>query len=653
MTISQPSKLVYVVDLPQVKNFDAKFVYNFFTPDECTNDTGGVPTRALARPATAINSDFIQWSLTRVPREVDFSFSLPSIADVGNQVSAQAQRNNANKTSGAQHGSLIGDNIDKVIDEDYFSLNGFVAVSFHDGEIDDKIHYLVSGTLMTQALQHAHADSNSAHKNAQSLVTVLPDNIKPHFLFQALAQPAKESGSQFYPKQQKMRRATPTHHPKERSIRYLNSYLEGLKKVRTNAQVNSKLLLGLVNGVINDPTSTTAADVVSMHSYAKQAKQATNQRVSPGLAENDYKTFVPFISVKKQPVGAHHEKYSSELVGFIIDKFEVLPDGSMKKLDPIILESPHASITADFRVKFHSMYCYTIRSIAQLTLPAIDSSTGDVATIKVLVSSKPSSKAYVSTTKLDAPPPPGDVNFVFNWETQKMMVTWAVPVWSQQDIAQFQVFRRRSVDEPFQLLKVYNFDTSAIRFPDNERPDPRVIERLTSPCQFYIDDGFDPTVNISEAKGFIYAVTCVDAHGLSSCLSAQFNVWFDPFRNSLQKCHISHLGAPKSYPNLYLDGDLFVNTINVGGPHSRSMKLYFNPDYYYLYDDQGRTQPVLATKQRGGSYRLQFINKDSGEEAVVDVTIDDQVRTDPGILSTPQRSLGPQAKNTVLQRTSA
>jgi|SRR5579863_680531 len=654
MTISQPSKLVYVVEVPKVKNLSANYSYNFFTPDECVNDSGGVPIEALSRPSSNIDAQFIQWSLTRVPREVDFTFSLPKLADIGNVVSELAQRNNANRTTGAQYGSLIQDNIDKVIDEDYFSIDGFAAVSFHDGEIDDKIHYLVSGTLATAELENERPPSSSPFKSAMRLTAVLPRTIQAHTVFRAMAQPLQSQGATFYTAPRTVllpiRAAAPLARP-VLQIRFINSYYERLKKVNINAQINSKLMQDLVNKVISDPTSTMAADVVNMHTYAKQAKQAVNQRFTPAVAENDYKTFIPFISVKRQSTSVHHEKYSAEIVGFIIDKVEIKADGTSTKCDPIVIESAHVNQTADFKVKFHTRYAYQIRTIAQLTLPAIDDSNQDVATVKVLVSSKPSHKVYVSTTVLDPPPPPGDVDFIWNYETNKLTIVWAFPVWSQRDIKQFQVFRRNDLQHPYQLQKQYNFDDSVVKFPDSETPDPSLVEVLSSPCQFYTDDDFDWKTQITQDKGFIYTVACIDAHGLTSPLAAQYRVWWDPFKNALQKQHVSHLGAPKPYPNLYLDGDVFNNTIKVSGPSSKTATLYFNPEYYYLYDDQNRMEHVIATKQKGGLYKLQFINLDNGKSQDVNIYIDDQTTANSGkTLSTPSVYLGPRRVNTVLER---
>jgi hypothetical protein len=653
MSISQPSKLIYVIEIPKVKNFTATYVYNFFTPDECVNDTGGVPARALLRDASNIDSAFIQWSLTRVPREVDFTFSLPKLADIGNVTSQLTQRNNVHRTTGAQYGSLIQDNIDKVIDEDYFSLDSFVAIGFHDGEIDNKAHYLVSGTLATATLGNESSDNTTQYKAAQKLAVGLPKTVQPHFVMQALTQPKAAYGATFKLKSASPgRTTTPTTHPKVSAPTYVNGYWDQLKKVNVNTQINSKLLQDLVQKSISDPTSTTAADISNMHSYAKQAKQATNQRFNPAISESDYKTFIPFIALRRQTASAHHEKYSAEVVGFIIDKYEVLADGTTQKRDPIVIESAYVATSADFKVKFNSRYCYSIRTIAQLTLPAIDDNNGDVATAKMLVSSKPSNKVYVNTLVLTPPPPPGDVDFIWDYGTNKLTVVWAFPVWSQRDIKQFHVFRRRKLNHPFQMQKTYNFDDSVVKFPDNFTPDPSLVEYLTSPCQFYTDDDFDWQTQITQDKGFIYTVACTDAHGQVSPLGAQYRVWWDPFKNVLQKQHVSHLGAPWSYPNLYLDGSVFTDTIKVNGPQSKTMSLYFNPEYYYLYDDQNRLEPVIATKQRGGSYKLQFINMDNGKSQDIDIVIDDQLRAGgQQALATPSVQLGPKRRNISLQRT--
>lgn len=639
MSISQPSKEIYVVDVPEIDQLDATYYYNFFVPDESVNETGGVPANILARPGAEVDSSFIQFSISRAPRFVRLNWTLPKLADVGNGLSEQAQRQIAFHTSGEQDGSLILNNVDKVVSEDDFASNNYVSIHFHDGDIDNKVYQLVSGSIVQQTLEESTDVDVSPSKLAQRFVSLIPRSISPHLITQVMSRPAAYGASFF-----KSAGSRGGLSPRSTSTQYLDDYFKRLKQVTLNTQINSKLIHDLVNRTISDPGASQGPDMVNMHTYTRQVQHATNQRFSPAVSEQDFKTFVPFIDAKKHSTASHVEKYGAEIVGYIIDKFEVNSDGTMRSHPPIVVDSPHAAVTADFQVKFNSKYCYTIRTIALLKMPAIDDDNGDIATIKVLVSSKPSNKIYVSTLKLDNPPPPGDINFVWNYETGKLLVTWAFPVTSERDIKQFQVFRRSSVNHSFELQKAYNFDDSVVPFPDAETPNPALVERVASPPTFWIDDEFSKDVNHTQEKGFIYTVAALDAHGLTSNYGAQYRVWFDRFKNKLQKELVSHTGAPKPYPNLYLEGELFRNTINVAGPHSKRMKVFFNPEYYYIYDDSSRNRKVIATQQSGGSYKLQFINVDNLKSQNIDITIDERMTATQRVISYPMIRFGPKRK---------
>lgn len=662
MSISLPSREIYAVDVPEIQGFNGSFQYHFFTPDESVSETGGIPVKILQRQADEIDAAFIQYAVTRAPRVVTFGWKLPRLVDPGNQVSDLSQRNQVFSTQ-AQNGSLIADNVDKVVTEDHFASNNYVAVNFHDGEIDDKIHYLVSGSYALHTLEEHHDHNVSHYKAAHRLSALTPKHIKPHFLFRALAHPTRAHGSRFFDKN---------------GARIFNSYFRRLKDVAVNAQINGKLFHDITNRTIRDPHSPFTTDLHNMHKFTSKLRHQVLQRSSPQVSEHDFKAFVPFIDLKVRTTSHHHDhSRGAEIVGYIIDKAEITRDGHSRNHSPIIIDNPHVHLTADFQVKYNAHYVYTIRTVAQFTIPAIDDDSGVVAMVKVLVSSKPSSKVYVQTTETVAPPAPTDLNFTWDYErinpttaqhdhstgkplpgTGKpgsLLVHWTFPPNSQRDIKRFQVFRRRDVNHPFELIKEFNFDDSVVKFPDHENPNPHLVEHLTSPCSFLYDDEFhvgnhhfhDPHHNkFADAEQsawsskFIYAVASIDAHGFTSGYSAQFQVWFDPFKNQLQKKLISHTGAPKPYPNLYLEADCFVDTIHVSGPHSKRLKVYFNPEFYYVYDDHNRLVRVLATKQTGGSYKLNFINTDNQKSTNVDILINDQVRAATKTLSFPSVRFG-------------
>src|SRR6478609_149375 len=661
MSVSLPSREIYAVDVPEIQRFEGTFNYNFFTPDESVSETGGVPVKVLQRQADEIDAAFIQYSVTRAPRSVTFSWKLPKLVDPGNQVTDLQQRNNVFKTN-AQNGSLIADNIDKVVTEDQFATDNYVAVNFHDAEIDDKIHYFVSGSYAFHTLEQSTDTNVSHYKAAQQLSALTPKHIKPHFLFKALTMPSRAHGSRFF---------------NDNGQRIFDSYFQRLKNVAVNAQINSKLFHDITNRTIRDPHSPFTTDLSNMHKYTKKLQHQVVQRSSVSVSEDDFKTFVPFIDIKVRTTAFQADQQGPEIVGYIIDKTEITVDGSSKSLSPIIIDNPNVNLTADFQIKYNARYMYAIRTVAQFTIPGIDDDTGDVAMLKILVSSKPSNQVFINTIETTAPPAPTDLNCTWNYErvnpaTQEhdqltglplpgtgvpgsLLVHWTFPPNSQRDIKKFQVFRRRDVDHPFELIKMYDFDDSLVKFENGENPDPTLVEHLTSPCSFFYDDDFQVGLhNFHEdqqtqrgsherspfSSTFIYAIAAIDAHGYTSNFSAQYEVWFDPFKNQLQKRLISHTGAPKPYPNLYLEADTFVDTIRVSGPNSKQLKLYFNPEYYYLYDDEERNQRVIATKQTGGSYKLQFINTDSQKSATATITINDQIRLAARVMSFPEVRFG-------------
>lgn len=646
MSISQPSREIYVVDVPEIKEFEATFRYNFFVPDESVNETGGVPSNVLASKAAEVDAHFIQYSVTRAPRFVEFRWTKPRMADVGGQVGERASRDNSFRTTGAQDGSLITRNLNKIVLEDDFAAENFASVQFHDGEIEDKIHELVSGTMQVYMLAEERPVNNSPYKNAQAFTTILPNYIKPHMIYKAMTAARQAYGANFYvkpgaPGAPSTKASGGLASPLSGVTRVFDNFFRRLHHVSVNTQINSRYLHDLINRTVEDPAATNANDMLNMHERSKAMKQAAGGRFSTALSEDDFKTFVPFIHVRRHGTASHSEKYGSEIVGYIIDKYEVLPDGTVREHPPIVIENAHVHTTADYRIKFNAKYCYTIRTIALLTMPAIDDDTGDVATIKILLSSKPSNKVYVSTLNLDPPPPPADVNFVWDYERNRLLLTWAFPPNSQRDIKVFQVFRRESVDHSFELQKAYDFDDSVVKFPPAEDMDPALVERVESPPTFWADEEFNWEVHTSRQKSFIYALACIDAHATTSNYSAQYRVWFDRFKNKLQKELVSHAGAPKPYPNLYLEGQLFENTIRVSGPHSRRMRLYFNPEYYYLTDDENRYVKILQTKQTGGAYKLQFINIDNLKSAMLDIEIDDRTLASTRRLSYPSVRFGP------------
>lgn len=612
MTTSLPSTEVYAVDIPEADDFNAKFQYNFFSPDESVNEEGSAPVSLLARSSDQIDASFVQFASSRAPRMVTFSWSVPKVAQQPGVPSDQDVNANSFRVSNIQKGSLISDNITKVVTEDHFASNNFSAVSFSDGKIADKVYAYISGTFAMQTLGNATSPDFTLSKLAMLVGPMVKKLVSPAFLSQGANNQSVASGVTYVDDAGQL--------PSTQS----SAYIASLSRVAVDAQINSKLLADVTGRIIKDPSSPFAGNATALYAYAKNLKKAQQgKQTSPSDA--DYTNTVTYVSVTPQPTAYTQNVRNAELVGFIIDKTEVLPDGTTRACPPVIIESPYVGQSLDFRVKYGTSYMYAVRSVAVFTVPAIDFDTNEVATLQLLVSSKPSAPVVVDTHEYVAPPTPADFNLRWDYNDNRLVLAWTFPPNPQRDIKKWQVFKRASVQHPFELQKMYDFDDSQVRYPNREDPDPMLVEYTDGPVSFWKDEAFDFTVSTKESTAPIYTVASVDAHGFTSGFAEQYRVWFDPFKNALQKKLVSIAGAPKPYPNMHLDGEAFVNSVRVSGPNSKTMRLYFNPQFYYLYDSKGRMQRSVQTKQDGGLYRFSFLNLDAQRSQVTTVQVDNRI----------------------------
>lgn len=598
MSTSLPSREAVIIDVPEVRNFEAKFQYNFFVTNEGVDETGGIPTKVLERRSDTFDTSYIDTLTTRVPRFVRFSFSPVVVSSKNKNVDDNAVRNN-NIGRDDLPVDYIRNNYTKILDEDFFASENFTAVNLSDQSIDKKLFNIISGTAVWMASDKEGLEKQSHKQLARDTSELTSDNVDYQFLSKYLVQPS-ENGIFFF---------------EQDAQRIRNEAVNRLKEVNIHFQINNKFINNMMDSAVSNPQSTHSDDYVSMFNVSKAIQQQAIARSSADMARDDYKVIAEYTSVQKLDSATSTVSSDARVVGYIIDKYEILPDGTIKTLDPIIIENPFVATTLDTHVKYYSTYVYSIRTIAEFTIPAIIDDTGELVVAKLLVTSKPSAKWNVPCVETVPPPSPTDFTFHWNYETTQLGLLWTFPPNTQRDVKKFQVFRRSSINEPFQLLKMYDFDDSQIKAVENETVFQGLVEVQSNPSLLYVDPDF------TKDSKFIYAVACIDAHGLSSNYSDQFEVSFDKFKNRVLKSRISSSGAPKPYPNMYLSADTFVDSIM--DDNHRELEVVFDPDHLSLFDSQRRDLQLLARSNDNASYRLQFINLDLQKERVLKISIDD------------------------------
>lgn len=586
---SHPSKKVILLDVPEVKEFSGEFRYNFFTRDESGNDSGVAPRGVLDKPSESIGTDFTESNDYNrfTPRYIKLTWKK---VNIGNRPELSSVYS-------------IKANNDKIQAEDKFSANDFANVVFQDTAFDGKMAFYVQKAIERLVpTDGISSRANSPQDYAREVAARTQAHVTNEFLSTALFNPT-DLGLTF-----------------ASADTNVSSLLEKLKEQRFGAQINTKLIgkaLQTINEDVVTPFSDEVSDVINQARQLEQ--QASSNRSSSVFNVDDYDIEIgDYVSIKKIDTASYDNIVQS--IGYIIEKTEVLPNGTQVKLPNLFIENPAIESLPDPEIKYGSTYFYSIRSVAYVETQAQQlASGGTVLAVGFLVASQSSPIKVVRCVDTTPPPPPADFNVGWDQKNQCVRLIWSFPVNTQRDIKKFQIMCRNSILEPFQLIKMFDFDDSEIKIPFNETPDPSLVELTLSPVNHYLDREF---VKSSSPK--IYALCSVDAHGQVSNYSMQMQCQFDRFANKLVLTKVSVAGAPRAYPNAFLNTDTFVDTIKDEG-HT-NMKIVFNPEFLKAVSASGHDLGLLKTGAND-TYRLQLINVDLQKQEVIEVKLNANANT--------------------------
>ncbi len=323
------------------------------------------------------------------------------------------------------------------------------------------------------------------------------------------------------------------------------------------------------------------------------------------------------------------------LAGYMIERFEM--DETLAGNEPervYFISSPDASNFMDPAIKYGVYYTYTIKSVYKI----VNYATIDNVRKKIVSYVTSESSDPVETRVIEQIPPaePDGVQFRFNYQERKgLMIYWQYPVGTQRDTKYFQVFRRKSVNEPFTCIGMIDFDNSTVKSHLRERIREDKIVKYEKSTTFFEDKDF------LKSSTYIYAIASVDAHGFSSGYSVQTKASFIKSQNKLVLNTISKAGAPKQYPNFYIDPDedrnVFVNALTQDSMKSSKfskMKVYFDPDgMRYSTERHNHVGHIFRAntlnrdnsnpEPDAGLYKLLVINTDRQKSVTLEIRIDD------------------------------
>lgn len=557
-----PSSQIVDIDIPNYEDqFNVQFVYNFFVEDEMVNTVNDSQLNSsLNNKISSTNQNVYEQSYLKrkVPRYVKIQIC-NTLQQAGKNSQAEIYYTQLKSLNG-----LIKSNLDRLIDEDVAATFRYYSVNYYDVSTDARNNYVISGSYTMLKAIDAFAPISQTKTIQQQFLNAL--SPKAH---------------------------------NEISNKY-NNYDQNAF-INLNVKVNSQLL----SKVIDDNNSRFVVNTNMNTNTPIDNLQGVGIN-SFQLSEADYRLILKPISVATLQHGnVQISSYQTNLVGYVITKKRINSDGTYASFEQLTIETPDISTIYDTDILFGAVYEYTISSVYKIDIPAIDILTGEGVYASFLFKSKQSSTKTVICDEMIPPKPP--TNLMFIWDNMsgvenvlqydqlaneyvnsptsrgRLIISWSFPIGTQLDVKQFQIFRKKKprygtfYDIPYELIKVYNFDNSVIPMKsDDNNVDAKLIEKMLNPKTFFVDEEFDKN------SDYAYTICAVDAHGYTSNYSSQFEVWFDQTSEKLKKRLLSIQGAPKAYPNIYANFDMFNDLIRVNGPRATKFDLYFNPEVYKI-----------------------------------------------------------------------
>jgi len=569
------SRPLHFFDVPEVTSLTAGFSYNFFVSDEKINETGAeavngnLSTRFLQKGTVDITN-----LNARIPRYVTLEFGVQD-----SPKSMLATRNSAIKSTRDEIKKALDEG--KIYTETQAAGMDFDSYVFSNEQLQTNLENFFRRRLTSfgeeeaSPLELLNMLSEESEVDSDLLESLLPPSLKSD---------EATTETVFFEKEKR-----------EYVVGVLNtSYVPPL--LRKAADVGNSLRL--------DDTT---------HKFCS-AVDAIQPDLNEYVSNAEYLFDVPFIDVELTDDANFVAQ--ADVVGFVFEKTR-LYKGKRYPMSPVIALGSNIRTAYDSEVAYGMTYEYSARTIAKFRIPLTDYDSGEVFIGTFLLASRPASISKTTITENRRPEPPNDINFYYNYDDDNLSVTWAPPVNPQRDVKYLQVFRRTTINEPFQLLAHYDWDDSVIRTSSKETIDPDLIQATLHMPTYYIDPEFDKT------KTYIYALVVIDARQLTSEYSTQIRVSFSESKNRITKEFVSYAGAPKQYPNWYLKENFFVDSMK-DSSHS-NLSIYFDPEAYTLTRGSGEDIPAFCTTSIDplSKYVFQLINVDRLDEAQINVTIDE------------------------------
>jgi len=630
------------INVPEVTNQKASFVYNYFTADERIKFDP--ENKVLDISKSNHDELFFQIKNDNIPRFVKLSFTPPKKHGL---IKSETDKD------------VILSNIDKILIEGSSTNQFYTGFELLDTGAESELYKRLNGGMF---FMEVDTPKNSPADSLDALLDKLNENADIEDTGTLTGQDKKLLKSA-------LRNIQPSGGvagklstaPTDVSPEIANFANDPVQRQSFSLQFDNIILRQLTESATRIPDTVFQDEFFSINEVSKDLEASNLKRHDPNAVGEKYSSFTvipikvrpygksmhgrrprPFQEAEseksKVPMAAFAEYPKIKIVGYVVQKFETNEEGTLINHGMLFSDNPDGLYIIDKKIRYGGSYTYKIRSLYEIEMFSEirysgDASLTDSAICNILVASE-GKLTSVSCVENIPPPPPQNLRASFNFREKKPHLSWEFPINPQRDIKRFQIFKRKNTNVPFRLIMEYDFDNSAIRSGVPEVATNDRIKRFDSPRITFLDEEFE----IGESP--IYTIASVDAHGMSSNYGVQMRVSYDERKNKVKKEFISPPGAPKPYPNLLLAVDAFEDSIRVSD-YDR-MRIYFDPEYYKVYKTHGQlaNQQVqndlnfLRIDPNKDTYKIHMINLDLQKDKILNIKLADKSGS-PNTSATP------------------
>tara|TARA_B100000035_G_scaffold284266_2_gene267069 strand:+ start:700 stop:2334 length:1635 start_codon:yes stop_codon:yes gene_type:complete len=345
----------------------------------------------------------------------------------------------------------------------------------------------------------------------------------------------------------------------ESGIEYLTPYFSNDESQLDTSRVKKALLSTAKISILknenlnlkklNDNKIFTDKSLFETKEIDKNLLSDQSERIDSGFLFDIFKPFKSSINNIGDPYS--FSKINGLRCGFLLEKYKLENDKFIKIAAKFFTKKRGEnnlnnlpSLIEDEAVRYGQVYKYVLSDVYLYSYPDVENR---FVLNSYLFCDIPYETSAIVCRENVPPPPPINISFMYNENSRELKINWEEPKNYQQDAKGYQILRRYSLDEPFELVKQLE--------GHSEFDDYRLTEIVSINDVIYTPDSIQyEYTDFTYKPGVvtIYALRTIDAHGFVSDYSAQMAILYDPFEQELIVDLVSRAGAKRDFPNSIL-----------------------------------------------------------------------------------------------------